>query len=224
MKYLIFGRVLPERADVFFQPQVWKTQTADAITISCDASQLAINADLPSAGGYVDAFIIAEQVAQAVVSALGFALGTGYTVELLQVVTESNETYTFGVRPGNLHFNPSDPIFIQAAELAKRDVFFRLALRDYVRAIGETLDCAHHCYRAVEAIKSAFAADAHGDGWSKLHQALGTTHEEIDAVVKDFADPVRHGNWSEFKPTTADDRNKMLQLTRDILARYLRSK
>lgn len=221
MRYTVFGRVLPERANVWFKPHVWQSSSGDSITVSCDASQLSISADLPSAEGYIDAFIMAEYVAQAIVSALGFALGTGYAVELLQVVTETGESHTFGVRPGNLHFDPSDPVFLQAAELAKKDVFLRLALRDYVRAIGQTLDCAHYCYRAIEAITSAFA-EAHGDGWAKMHETLGTTRHEIEAIIKDYADPVRHGHWSAFKPTTAADRNKMLQLTREILARYLK--
>ncbi len=224
MKYVIFGRVLPERAAVGFPPQVWRSQAGDCFTISCDASQLSINADLPSAEGYVDAFIMAEQVAQAVVSALGFALGSSYSVELLRVVTETLDPVTLGVRPGNLEFDPSDPVFLQAKELAKTDVVFRLALRDYVRAIGQTIDCAHYCYRAIEAIKSAFAADAQGDGWPEMHETLGTTRGEIDAAGKDYADPVRHGNWLAFKSTTALERNNMLRVTRGILERYLKWK
>jgi hypothetical protein len=55
-----------------------------------------------------------------------------------------------------------------------------------------------------------------------MHETLGTTRHEIEAIIKDYADPVRHGHWSAFKPTTAADRNKMLQLTREILARYLK--
>lgn len=161
-----------------------------------------------------------EQVAQAVVSALGFSLGTGYSVELLQVVTETGEAHTFGVRPGNLHFDPSEPVFLEAAEVAKKDVFFRLALRDYVRAMGQTIDCAQYCYRAIEGIKSSFGAG--DDGWPKMHDALGTTRDEFVAVVKDYADPVRHGNWAAFKPTTSAERNGMLQVTRDVLERYLK--
>ncbi|MSQ33862.1 MAG: hypothetical protein EXR60_05540 [Dehalococcoidia bacterium] len=224
MKYVIFGRVLPERAGVWFTPQVWRSPAGDSITISCDASQLSINADLTSAGGYVDAFIMAEQVAQAVVSALGFALGTGYSVELLQVVTETGDPHTFGLRPGNLQFDQDRPVFLQAAELARKDVFFRLALRDYVQAIGQTMDCAHYCYRAIEAIKAAFEANAQGDGWPKMHETIGTTRDEIDAAVKNYADPARHGNWAAFKSTTAAERNKMLEFTRGILARYLKWK
>src|SRR5262249_28071952 len=190
-----------------------------SLTISCDSSQLTVVADLASVEGYLDAFIMVEQVAQAVVSALGFALGTGYSVELIQVVTESGESYTMGVRPGDLHFDPFGPVFLAASELAKKDVFFRLALRDYARAIGQTIDCANYCYRAIEAIKSAFGPDA--QGWLEMHGALGTNRDEIDAV-KGYADAVRHGNWSAAKPTTSADRNRILQITRGLLTRYLK--
>src|SRR5262249_25141079 len=135
MRYTFFGRVHPERAGVWFKPQTWRRDDGHSLTISCDSSRLTVVADLASVEGYLDAFIMVEQVAQAVVSALGFALGTGYSVELIQVVTESGESYTMGVRPGDLHFDPFGPVFLAASELAKKDVFFRLALRDYARAI-----------------------------------------------------------------------------------------
>ena len=224
MQYRIFGRIHPERVGAWLAPQVWQSAEGHSFTLSCDSSQLIVCADFATNMGHLDAFILAEQVAQAVVSALGFALGTGYSVELVQVVSETGEVQTFGVRPGNLHFEPSDPVLLQAAELAKKDVFFRMALRDYARAMSQTIDCAHYCYRAIEAIESAFAAATGGDGWLTMHTALGTTKEEIKATVQDYADPVRHGNWSAVKPSTALERNSMLLLTRDILTRYMRWK
>jgi hypothetical protein len=54
-----------------------------------------------------------------------------------------------------------------------------------------------------------------------MHATLGTTRGPIDATIKDFADPIRHGNWFSAKPTTAEQRNEMLLLTRDILNCYL---
>ncbi len=147
MRYTIAGRILPERSGAWLAPQVWRSAEGNTFTVSCDSSQLTVVAEFAAPIGHLDAFIPAEQVAQAVVSALGFALGTGYFVELVQVISETGESQTFGVRPGNLHFEPSDPVLVQAAELAKKDVFFRMALRDYCRAMSQALDCAHYCYR-----------------------------------------------------------------------------
>jgi hypothetical protein len=35
------------------------------------------------------------------------------------------------------------------------------------------------------------------------------------------ADPIRHGDWLAFEPTTAPERNEMPQVTRDVLLKYL---
>lgn len=221
MRVIATGRVHPERASVWFQPITWERDGGDRVTVSCDASQLVITAQLAAVTDHVAAYIAVEQVADAVVSALGFAVGTGYWVELIQVIDEEERTHVFGVRPGNLHFEPSNPVFGSAAELTKKDVFFRMALRDYATAMRETLDCAFFCYRAIEAIEAAFAAKTGGDGWTAMHAALGTTREQIEQVVKSYADPVRHGDWYALRPTTSAERNEMLLVTRDVLSRYL---
>ena len=221
MRYVIIGRIHPERADVSFAPHTWERDTGESVTVGCESSQVVVQANLPSVEDYVTAFITAEQVVQAVVSAFGFALGTGYSVELIQVLEEEGRAHVFGVRPGNLDFTPWQPVFAAASELSKKDVFFRMALRDYARGIRETMDCAFFCYRAIEALKSAFAAKTGRDGWTEMHAALGTSRQRIEAAIKEFADPVRHGNWFSLKPTTSSQRNEMLLLTRDALDRYL---
>jgi hypothetical protein len=54
-----------------------------------------------------------------------------------------------------------------------------------------------------------------------MHEALGTNKEIIDRTVKDYADPIRHGNWINAKATTSQMRWDMLSLTRKILLSYL---
>jgi hypothetical protein len=96
-----------------------------------------------------------------------------------------------------------------------------LAVRDFLRAINDPFDCATHCFRAIEGIKSAFSSKTGKDRWDDMHAALGTDRATINSTVKDFADPVRHGNWVNAKPTNNETRWKMLLLTRDILLKYL---
>jgi hypothetical protein len=100
-------------------------------------------------------------------------------------------------------------------------VFFRLAVRDYLRAILEVTDCGTYCYRAIEAIKSSFAFRTGNDRWDEMHAALGTKRDLIETAVKHYADPVRHGNWLGARPTNASQRWTMLSVTRDVLAAYL---
>ncbi len=222
MKYLATGRVLPERAYVSFGPVYWGTEETGRITAFSDSGQLSISLDLPDIDGYNSAYIAAEHFGLIVVSALGFSLGSGYSVEIIQVFEEDGTPHVFGVRHEGLLFRPHLEIFNQAIRLASEDVYFRLALRDYVRAINDSTDCASYCYRAIEAVQSSFSFRANKkDGWAEMHAALGTNQDSITRTVKTYADPIRHGNWAAAKPTDGAIRTAMLLVTRDILNRYM---
>ncbi len=193
----------------------------------CDASQLTVVLDVPSIDGWISAKIVADDVANILVGSLGFSLGSGYSVELIQVSEEDGTPNVFGVRPEGetpgqtLRIDPYITIFNRAFRLSGRDVFFRLALRDYLRAITDVIDCATYCYRAIEGIKSAFVSKSGVDRWDDMHATLGTDRDMITNTVKNYADVVRHGNWVNAKPTNKVERWKMLSLTRDILMKYL---
>ena len=193
----------------------------------CDSSQITICLEMPSIDGFVTAYVRAEHFAMIIVGALGFYLGSGYSVELIQVTEENGTPHVFGVRPcgktpnETLGFDPSANVFQRSFRLANSNVFFRLALRDYLRAINDTTDCATYCYRSIESIKSAFVYKTGRDCWDDMHIALGTKKEIIDATVKMYADPIRHGNWINAMPTDKYIRWNMLLLTRDVLFKYL---
>ena len=227
MRYVATGRIHPERADIRFGPIEWKIPDDGRAVAQCDSSQVTILLDLKTIDGFITAYIAAEHFAHIVVGALGFSLGSGYSVELIQVTEEDGTPHVFGVRPTGespaetLAFEPHGPVFNRAFTLANRDLFFRLALRDYLRAINDTTDCATYCFRVVESLKSAFAFKTGKDSWQPLHEALGTDRASIDNTIKVYADPVRHGNWINAKSTDVLTRWKMLLLTRDILLKYL---
>jgi len=227
MKYICTGRVHPERADVSFSRVEMKFEGGGSAVASCDASQVTVVLDAPSLDGWISAHIMAEDVANIVVGALGFSLGSGYSVELLQVTEADGTPHVFGVRPEGqeprqtLGMDPHIPAFNRAIRLSGRDVFFRLALRDYLRAITEVKDCATYCYRTIEGIKSAFVFKTGIDRWDDMHSTLGTDRNAITSTVKQYADAVRHGDWVNAKPTNKVERWKMLSLTRDILVKYM---
>ena len=227
MKYVCTGRVHPERANVSFGRVEMKVEGGWNAVASCDASQVTVVLDDPPVDGWIAAHIMAEDVANIVVGALGFSLGSGYSVELLQVTEQDGTPHVFGVRPGGekpgqtLGMDPHISAFDRAIRLSGRDVFFRLALRDYLRAITEVKDCATYCYRAIEGIKSAFVFKREIDSWDEMHSTLGTDRTVITNTVKQYADAVRHGNWIREKPTTKMERWRMLCLTRDILVKYM---
>jgi hypothetical protein len=69
------------------------------ITVSCDASQLTIVVERSDFGDVHSAHIATEHSAAIVVGALGFALGCGYSVEIVHVIEESGRGHVFGVQP-----------------------------------------------------------------------------------------------------------------------------
>jgi len=226
MKYVVTGRVQPERANVRFESLEMEFEGGTAIA-SCDASQITITLNDSGIDGWISAKNMADGMANIIVGSLGFSLGSGYAVDLIQVTEEDGTPHVFGVRPEGetpgetLGVNPHISAFSRALRLSGRDVFFRLALRDYLRAISDVTDCATYCYRAIEGIKSAFVFNTKLDRWDDMHVTLGTERDAIATTVKQFADAARHGNWVNAKPTNKFERWKMLSLTRDILAKYL---
>ncbi|MBK8209769.1 MAG: hypothetical protein IPK78_07105 [Rhodospirillales bacterium] len=220
MNYLATGRIHPERADINFGPMLWQIPDQGKVIASCESSQVTIWIDLATIDGYVSAYLVAEQFSHIVVGALGFSLGNGYSVELIQITEEDGTPHVFGVRPTGTTPNatlgsvPHEEVFGHAFDLANRDLYFRLALRDYLRA-------GTYCYRAIEALKSSFSVRGGGNAWAVMHTALGTDRSSIESKIKAFADPVRHGNWVSAKPSTSLDRWNMLSLTRDVLYKYL---
>jgi hypothetical protein len=227
-RYLVTGRIHPERANVFFSPVSMGLDGGGTATVSCDSSQLTVALVHAAVDGWITAYLLAEDLTGIVIGSLGFALGSGYSAELIQVTEEDGTPHVFGVRPPNpnqpgqtLGFQPHDDVFNRALRLSGRDIFYRLAIRDFLQAINDAGDCATYCYRAVETIKSSFVHKTGRDRWDDMHAALGTDRAAITATIKDYADPVRHGNWVNAKPTDKFIRWKMLEMTRDILTRYL---
>ena len=227
MMYVCTGRVHPERADVSFSRVEMKFEEGWNAVASCAASQITVVLDDPPVDGWIAAHIMAENVANIVVGALGFSLGSGYSVELIQVTEQDGTPHVFGVRPvgekpgQTLGMDPYIPAFNRAIRLSGRDVFFQLALLDYLRAITEIKDCATYCYRAIEGIKSAFEFKTETDGWDEMHSKLGTERTVIGDTVKQYADAARHDNWEKMKRTTTKERWRMLCLTRDILVKHM---
>src|SRR5690348_8940104 len=127
MRYVVTGRIHPERADIGFGGK-WRFADDHSITATCESSQLCVVVDGPKIDGHVTAFVNAEHIAEMFASALGYSLGSGYSVELIQVIEESGKSHVFGVRPEGLKFDPFEPIFQRALDLAAANLFFRLAL------------------------------------------------------------------------------------------------
>jgi hypothetical protein len=72
MKYIATGRVHPERADVNIPTTPpWRPAGGGEISVHSESSQLTVTLTDPPVDGYVEAFLLAQHVAESVVSALG---------------------------------------------------------------------------------------------------------------------------------------------------------
>ena len=230
LKYVCTGRVHPERANVgFTQNQLGFPEEGWYAAAVCTGSQIIVTlVDHPKLDTLDSAYLMAKEVAELFVGALGFSLGFGYSVEIFQVTDQNAGTRIFGARPlgakpnETLQIAPDhDPIFKKAADLSAKDVSFRRAIHDYLEAIRNVRDGAFYCYRSIEAIRSAFQGETDLDQWKAMHSALGTDRNTIDNMVKQYADPMRHGNWSKAMPITLQKHHEMLRLTQNILAKYM---
>jgi hypothetical protein len=220
MRFIATGRVQPERAETRFDTVEGAFGGGGKVVTSCDASQLSVVMDLPGIERVDEARTIAQHFATMFVCALGFSNGCGYSAEIIQVFDEGGVPAVFGVQPTDeagkhLGFDAETDIFTRVVLLAGHNIFFRLALRDYARALAQSEDCASYCYRAVEAIMQAFG------NWESMHAALHTDRQEIEKRIQWYAAPVRHGNWINTKPAEGRVRWEMLSLTRDVLTAYL---
>src|SRR5579863_1817218 len=141
MRYIATGRVHPERAGIRFSPIEWQMRDYGRVIAQCESSQITVEIDTTAFGGWTTAGIAAEHFAAIVVGALGFSLGSGYSVEVIQVLEEDGTPHVFGVRPAgatpdeHLGFEPHAPLCNRALQLATANAFFRLALRDFLRAL-----------------------------------------------------------------------------------------
>ena len=178
MNYICTGHVHPERADISFGRIEMEFGNDHRAVASCDASQITVVLDSAAVDGWIAANIVAADVASVVVGALGLSLGSGYSVEIIQVTEPDGTPHVFrrSAHRGDPaeRIEPHLPVFNRAFRLSGRDVFFRLAVRDYLRAITVITDCATYCYRAIEGIKSAFVFKTGIDRWDDMHTALGS--------------------------------------------------
>src|SRR5688572_22455984 len=99
MRYIATGRVHPERADISFSRIQWTVGANDRVVTFCDSSQLTVVLHIARITDVRSAYIAATHFSYMVVAALGFSLGCGYSVEIVQVTAEDGTPAVMGVKP-----------------------------------------------------------------------------------------------------------------------------
>ena len=129
MKYVVVGRILPERANVNLSRTDFRSSDGSVSYLQCDASQFTVVLNDNEVKDAYSAKIRGEQMALMIVSALGFSNGSGYSVEVIQVVDEEGNSFVFGVRPyspelgTDLKIEPMDQVCTDAIRLSGHNIF-----------------------------------------------------------------------------------------------------
>ena len=95
---------------------------------------------------------IAIDLANTFVGALGLALDLAYSVEIVQVIDPNGLLHISGVGYEDGQTDQASKYHRgvdigRELKLSIRDSHFRMAIRDYLRAITAELDCPFLCYR-----------------------------------------------------------------------------
>lgn len=172
-----------------------------------------------------------EDASKSLLDALGFYKGYAYDVEIVHVVRpDTSGKRVFGIDiPVLKDICDSEGVtlgHVLAGVLAPSGIYFRRALADLREAIKSPQDTGFFCYRAVESLMRGSATRQRpvpqdSAAWSSFRSIYHIDRKDIDDI-KQFADPVRHGNYLQSQPMTDQDRAGMLKKAWKIVNQYLR--
>ena len=216
--YLLTGLVHPERADVnVSSTRIELRDTGDVINFSVYKSRIAFTVEtgvLLNEDGMNSLRLFAEDQVRTVVDSLGFLIGCGYDIEIIQCLEPKSQGHLiFGVEEKYLselnyidRVNPEELVQLMNSEFG---VYLRRCLNDLRLAIRVPQDSPFYCYRAIECLTHHFlnnGASNKNEAWQQFRDQLTISKEKI-MYIKGAADPIRHGNPLEAQ--TADRREVM---------------
>ncbi|PKL57789.1 MAG: hypothetical protein CVV34_05690 [Methanomicrobiales archaeon HGW-Methanomicrobiales-5] len=229
--YVFFGKVFPERADVNISELILNVLSPEAglhgdLTVSVTSSQ--IKAIFTTEREIPDPLTIRNYVEESVrllIDILGYINGCGYDLEIATMInTRTNESIVFGVDSVLFNMREDRPLnfgeIISLFDSEKAD-YIRRCLSDLREAVRVPKDTGFFCYRALETLRKFFIKEnelkSDKESWEFLRSELEVDRSTTD-FVKQFADPVRHG---ETKYITGYERDQILKNTWEIVDKFL---
>lgn len=235
--YVFTGRVLPERVIVSISEFKFEIPGLPGLprgTLFIEIIQSQIFARFISDNELEEEFTLRnliEDVSKSLLDALGFFKGYAYDVEIVHAMRpDTGGKRVFGIDipilKGACDAEGVTLGHIFAVVLAQNGIFFRRALADLREAIKSPQDTGFFCYRAIESLMRGSATRQNpvpqdSAAWSSFRMTYNVDRQDIDDI-KQFADPVRHGNYSQSKPMTDQDRADILKKAWKIVNQYLR--
>jgi len=227
--YTFFGRVFPERANVYLKELKnvikWNNTDIDGV-LSINSSQ--IMAQYKCNLNIEDIYTFKNDIEEHIrfmVDIIGYNNGCGYDVEIISCIDSLDRQIVFGVAIDNIEefskkrlHNINDLIFkISSSEY---QIYFRRCLADLREAIRSPKDTVFFCYRGIESLRQYFVEKYNLDeknSWEKLRDELGVERKKIDDI-KNFADPVRHGNGTKI---TSKERYDIVISTWEVVDNFI---
>ncbi len=234
--YILTGRVIPERALIDIKEFIFSILMSDGVpkgelSIEVIRSQIFVRFVASSKVQNIYTLRnIVEDATRALLDVAGYFNGYGYDAEIVQMVDlNTSKNHVFGIdvpiladvcKEVGLTIND---IFVA---LQKTDgYYFRHALADVREAIKSPQDTGFFCYRAIESLKNCYAtrnrvSSDKDDAWELFREKYSISKEQI-MDIKTFADPVRHGNYTQVKSISDEERGKIFKNTWDIINKFI---
>lgn len=231
-KYLFFGRIVPERADV----------TVSSIPIQLDSRRLSISIN----SSQITAILTAEEEQKNILTLrneveratytisdiFSFTHGYSYTVEITGVVLPNEETMVFGVDVGAIREKHDDEegrfeSYSKILNLYSNESgdYLRRCLKNLRLSMNDPRDTGFFCYRAIEVTRKYMhhkfnipekSRSDKAKGWEKMRDELNVKKSKI-FLVKDFADEPRHGGLTSISDA---ERAEVFTVTWEIIDKF----
>ncbi len=230
-KYILHGKVLPERADFSVSCMILGVEQPDSglkfdMALSILKSQISVH--ITSESEILDYETLRNYVVDVITmhtDAFCYINGYAYGIEITSLAGENNTPYIiFGAGIDVLekdHVNRPYKTIGEIIHLIYNPKYnmLRVALSDLRLAIQFTKDTPFFCYRAIESLMQYF--NKYNDekkAWSELRSKLNISEDYIISGIKPLADDIRHGK-SPFISATV--RNCIMLKTWRIIDRFI---
>jgi len=227
--YIIKGIVHPERAPISLGPLKFSihhptTKNNAEINFNIVLNQITLLIDTSNEWNIYDLKNMAKQLVADHLAIIGFIKGYAYEVEIRQILNPEKEIdQVYGIdipciekRNKKMKISHDFPK-IMAHIQGELGLYVKRCLNDLIASMKYPDDTGFYCYRAIESLKQyckeKFNISKEADQWKKFREITGYKKDDID-IVKNFADPVRHGDVINM---TSENREKIFLKTWDII-------
>jgi hypothetical protein len=234
--YLLYGVVLPERAQLSLQFELGFSHIATGVKANAKVSivlnQIVVWVESDHEWDIFDLRNVVQNIVQSHLAMVGYLKGYAYDSEITRVLNQSRGIdRVFGIDIPCLS-DRGKLVDLTEALPKLRDmtvgligVYLQRCFSDLVSAMKHADDTGFYCYRAIESLRHHCAA-VHGMAtadkskqWEKFRVVSGCDEKTL-RDIKAAADPVRHG---EFAGPTNSDRAKLFTSTWDVVDGYIKS-